>query len=150
MSTRSVIARAEGDAWAGRYHHHDGYPTGVGARLWEMLHNDFGGNVEAMLHVLVDMHPAGWSSVWGDPGKPSGFGSPDGMKCYCHGTRAEGAQLITATGDDDGGAEWAYIFSPSVLTIEKRFGSMWRFVGCYSVTGSEPDWQLAEKAGYAL
>lgn len=31
MSTRSAIARPAGDGWEGRYHHFDGYPSGVGA-----------------------------------------------------------------------------------------------------------------------
>ena len=75
MSTRSVIARPMGDGFNGRYHHWDGYPSGLGAELyWLAQPNDYramaglpptpwNGDIEAMLKVLLDDHPAGWSTL---------------------------------------------------------------------------------------
>lgn len=65
MSTRSAIARPAGDGWEGRYHHWDGYPTGLGSELWSLFHGRFEGDVEAMRRVLIDEHPAGWSTIVG-------------------------------------------------------------------------------------
>ena len=63
MSTRGVIARQKGDSFEGRYHHWDSYPTGLGKALWELAHNQFKGDIEGMLHILIDEHPAGWSTI---------------------------------------------------------------------------------------
>ena len=63
MSTRGVIARQKGDSFEGRYHHWDSYPTGLGKTLWELAHNQFKGDIEGMLRILIDEHPAGWSTI---------------------------------------------------------------------------------------
>ncbi|MBI2836125.1 MAG: hypothetical protein HYX85_00325 [Chloroflexi bacterium] len=65
MSTRGVIARQKGDTFEGRYHHWDSYPSGLGKALWDTYHSGFKGNLEEMLRVLVDEHPAGWSTIIG-------------------------------------------------------------------------------------
>lgn len=65
MSTRAVIARRnqEGAGFEGRYHHWDGYPKGLGATLWELYHGHFRKDLGTMLQVLLDDHPAGWSTI---------------------------------------------------------------------------------------
>ena len=81
MSTRSVIARpVEGPegSFEGRYHHSDGYPSGVGKCLWELAHTQFAGDTRAMLRVLLDDHKAGWSSIFGDFPSPADFSEPSG------------------------------------------------------------------------
>ena len=65
MSTRSVIARANGDSWAGRFHHWDGYPEGLGKTLIENATGPFVGNLAGMLKILIDDHPAGWDTIVG-------------------------------------------------------------------------------------
>lgn len=65
MSTRSAIARPTADGFAGRYHHWDGYPTGLGATLFQIHTEVFNGDTERMLEVLIDEHPAGWSTING-------------------------------------------------------------------------------------
>lgn len=62
MSTRGVIARLKGDGWAGVYNHFDSYPTGLGEALWQSLHQEYGGDVEAFLKAVVDDTPQGWST----------------------------------------------------------------------------------------
>lgn len=63
MSTRSIIARAVGDGFRGRYHHWDGYPTGLGKALWGLHRGHFEGDLARMLRALIDDHPAGWSTI---------------------------------------------------------------------------------------
>src|SRR5713226_5807787 len=69
MSTRSVIARVgehEGQ-FSGRYVHADGYPTGMGAFLWNALHGHFKNDLGKMLVYLIDASHAqyGWSALLG-------------------------------------------------------------------------------------
>lgn len=142
MSTRSVIARVgehEGE-FAGRYHHWDGMPTGLGQALWKLLHGHFDGDLDAMLKVLIDRHPAGWSTVvgkdfslkpgytWQNVAYPSSGLSdaqykaarakyeahPDVRRpqCFCHGKRHEPAQLFTheMLKENNAGLEWLYVF----------------------------------------
>lgn len=65
MSTRSVIARKDGMSFKGVYHHWDGYPSGLGATLFELRNGHFKGDTQAMLSALIDDHPAGWSTING-------------------------------------------------------------------------------------
>lgn len=71
MSTRAVIARPaptpdNPDAFVGVYHHFDGYPTGLGATLYYLYRGHFARDGHAMLRTLLDEHPAGWSTIYGD------------------------------------------------------------------------------------
>jgi len=95
MSTRSIIARQVGDGWTGRYHHSDGYPTGVGNALLAHIRGHFAGDVRAAMAYLIDQHPAGWQSIVGAnlrlaPGFGGGFRfNVHRPQCYCHGDRDE-------------------------------------------------------------
>jgi hypothetical protein len=138
MSTRSIIARSMGEGtFQGVYHHWDGYPTGLGNSLTEILVGPFAGDLPRMLHTLIDEHPAGWSTIvhkdftltpgytWEKVKPPSCEGKSDAEyhaameayrakpdvrrpQCYCHGKRREQAQAFTEHDDTD--AEWAYVF----------------------------------------
>lgn len=71
MSTRGVIARKDGDGFTGRYHHWDSYPSGLGRTLYQWAHQM---PRDRMLHLLLDEHPAGWSTIVGtDPSLTPGF-----------------------------------------------------------------------------
>jgi endonuclease/exonuclease/phosphatase family metal-dependent hydrolase len=138
MSTRAIIGRvnADGsDGWAGRYHHWDGYPSGLGQRLYFLWLTHFVGDTAAMTKYLIDDHPAGWSTILtGDFNQPAGFleygveheGEPprndfdahrkweeaQGPQCYCHGDRHEEASpLETSEQGADTWCEYAYIFN---------------------------------------
>jgi hypothetical protein len=68
MGTRSAILRVSEECDGvprGRYCHWDGYPAGVGATLFDLIRNRFEGDVEAAIKLLIDDHPAGWSSICG-------------------------------------------------------------------------------------
>ena len=113
MSTRGIIARpTEGDGFIGRYHHFDAYPSGLGMQLIELI-NEWG--VSNTAKTLIDDHPAGWSSIFGDWSKEPGFlefNNPDREElngrpqCYCHGDRNEVEQVFDNT---DSGCEFAYV-----------------------------------------
>ena len=60
MATRSEIFGPDG---RGRYHHWDGYPTALGKTLWSLYHNHFKRNIQEMRKVLLEDHPAGWSTI---------------------------------------------------------------------------------------
>lgn len=83
MSTRGAIARATGvGQFAGRYHHWDSYPSGLGATLHELYNGFFACDVRAMLRTLIDEHPAGWSTINGaDFSLAPGFRDFNDEKC---------------------------------------------------------------------
>ena len=85
MSTRAAIARwtniANGE-WAGRYHHWDGYPCGLGATLYHLVRRRVIGDLEMTIQMLVDEHPAGWSTINGaDWSKQPGYEGDDKERC---------------------------------------------------------------------
>lgn len=167
MSTRAVIARAtDAGGWAGRYHHSDGYPHGLGRRLYAVA-RDLG--VTRMLALLVDEHPAGWSIILGcDMRKEPGYrGLSDaylamtpeeriaddaahGPQCYCHGGRRWESTLITDMGDDCD-TEWCYAIHEArgEMTVYKRAYSPSRWTRVATVNllsdGPEPDWDAMER-----
>ena len=136
MSTRAAIARLTQVSpikWAGRYHHWDGYPSGLGATLWQLYHGHFGRNLNQMLKVLLDDHPAGWSSLHAaDFTQAPGFAelldsasqSTDQPQCYCHGQRQEEEWLVTDENASGSGCEWAYVFTSAKTTGDKRYDTM--------------------------
>ena len=84
MSTRAAVAvwtSRSTREWAGRYHHWDGYPSGLGATLFSLVRGKAIGDLEATLRVLIEKHPAGWSTINGaDWQKPPGY-EDDGTVC---------------------------------------------------------------------
>jgi hypothetical protein len=148
MSTRSIIARATGEGtFKGVYHHWDGYPTGLGKNLTEILVSPFANDLPRMLHALIDEHPAGWSTIvhkdftlapgytWENVKHPSCEGKSDAEyhaametyrtmpdmrrpQCYCHGERCEEAQTLTEC--DDANTEWAYVFDEDERVMHVR------------------------------
>ena len=84
MSTRAVIARwtnKNDREWAGRYHHWDGYPSGLGVTLYQLVRNKVIGDLATTVKELIDDHPAGWSTITGadwhlEPGYAEGSDEP--------------------------------------------------------------------------
>lgn len=129
MLTRGVIARLTGTLpprFRGRYHHWDSYPSGLGKTLWALYHGYFDRDLNTMLGVLIDGHPAGWSTIVGrDFNLLAGFTELADQKieeedeaqgtrpeCYCHGDRDEEAWEVTEQNACSSGCEWAYAFQP--------------------------------------
>lgn len=122
MATRALIARGNLNGWEARYHHWDGYPSGLGATLYKLFNGYFEKDAKAMLKVLIDDHPAGWSTInaadWNlEPGfleydSRKDLEEPYRPQCYCHGDRKEeGGPTIKDTDGDFWGAEYCYVIN---------------------------------------
>ena len=153
MSTRSVIARIDKDVFVGRYHHSDGYPSGVGKTLYTLYNGFFKRDATRMLEVLIDEHPAGWSNINGaDFSKRIGYhernhGTTDCPQCYCHGSRHEEANLINST-DIGWDIEWAYAINDKTGQMFIHTGQACRdIVAIVDLNGPEPDWEAIEARG---
>jgi hypothetical protein len=178
MSTRSVIAVPYGDSWRGRYHHSDGYPSGLGAELFRLVNEQ---GLEWTRTTLTKKH-TGWSFILGaDWSQEPGFVNKRYGKneqgefvrldsrpnCYCHGERQEKGWWIKREGDDSG-TEWAYVLGNLGLLIEKRVmgkypegphnqaqidawykTAKWETVASIAWTSAEPDWKQIQDMAYA-
>ena len=138
MSTRAAIARRHEDGWIGVYHHFDGYPTGLGAHLWELLHSRYRGDMGQLVADVIDAHPGGWSHLMEGPIlKPipgrhalSCEVTGHGPACYCHTYAAAGYgdnvihgcecgnPAITEPSCDPLFIEWVYVFDTNRNILE--------------------------------
>lgn len=169
MSTRAAIARPNGDGFLGRYHHWDGYPEGLGQTLYwlaqpNMVREAHGlpltpwdGDVEKMLTVLIDEHPAGWSTINDKdfrltPGyDDTKFTAPSGAEsnapeCYCHGTRTEEGWDVDENNASGSGCEYAYVISDNrkmtVLSSYAEFdGERQKMIGFFGMGAEDAEWQ---------
>lgn len=172
MSTRSAILRTlpdqEGPPF-GRYHHSDGYPSGVGKALFHLLRGHFKGDIGAMLKTLIDDHTGGWSNIvdadftlkpgWDNKRfdikrKPDGSYDWDKHRasaayrrpaCYCHGARHNGPHDLTLETAAGSGCEYAYVISPEtrtmyVLSSYREDGT--KMIGFFGMGDADADWRL--------
>lgn len=138
MSTHAMIARKTTDGFTGRYHHSDGYPSGLGKALWYLLalatQDD---ELERIVKTLVDEHPAGWSNILGvDWSRTPGFGPGDQPQCYCHGQRNEPADLYRE--DEKAEFDYSYVINPGEQAMAIWVGGV--LLAPVDLTGPEPDW----------
>lgn len=140
MSTRSFIARRTDGGLVGRYHHWDGYPSALAATLLALHRSS--GDLPAMRKVLLEDHPAGFSTINGADSladfEGAGFTErlgPGGrgidaesrkVECYCHGDRVEDEQIVTCRCEvgvvgtcDPLFLEWGYALDDDGLTVYK-------------------------------
>jgi len=123
MATRGVIARETKNGFKGRYHHWDSYPSGLGKTLWNLYHGYFKRNLRRMLKVLIDEHPAGWSTIVDkdfslQPKFIEGEIQSKRPRCRCHGDRHEKDLEITEENASRYGCEWAYVFNEEKKTMK--------------------------------
>lgn len=149
MSTRSVIARGyPKDAFEGRYHHFDGYPSGVGRSLWKLYHGHFDHDIDQMLEVLIDQHPAGWQNIDADWTYPIGYSNnftSRGPACYCHGDRHDPELAVTEDNAVAAGCDYAYVFTSGpgglpTIRILVPSANGWRSIAEVALDASEPNW----------
>lgn len=153
MSTRSVIARREGDSgFVGVYHHWDGYPSGLGKDLVDLCRSKFDGDVDSMLKFVIDEHGGGWSSL-------------NAGECFCHRTDAELEEsnsdfVVTEKNASESGCEYAYVFTKQdgkdvmhILSSYSANGSKmigmfgmgdenatWKCIGSVDLCSGDVDW----------
>lgn len=157
MSTRSIVALAEGDGFTkGVYVHSDGYPTARGPVLFEIAKNL--GSSQALWDTLDSANTGGWSYLdttydqnsLGDRGLTvSGIGlrytdvqTDEDWRFEWHGQ---------PLGKNSGGAEWAYAISPKseTLTVFVVTGADSQLVPLAVVRfGDDVDWNAIEKKGW--
>lgn len=164
MGTRGVIARAVERSpgklgFEGRYHHWDSYPSGLGQTLFKLANGFFQGDIEKLLHVLIDEHPAGFSTINGaDPSLPAGYRDlygkgttakyedPHGFECFCHGARHEEASDPLTEDDASGcGCEWAYAIDAKtkkmyVLSSVCEDGT--KMIGAFGMGDPNASWKI--------
>ena len=168
MSTRGCIARLKArapPAFEGVYHHWDSYPSGLGQALYRLWNGHFRMNTEAMLHELIDRHPAGWSTVVERSfDQTPGFSMDergDRPQCYCHGERSESGWRVTDENAAASGVEYAYAFDGARMLILGSFikdGSKmvglfgsgdelaeWAVIAEVTLDGPEPDWEAIDE-----
>ena len=63
MATRACIAMPKGKSWVGVYSHWDGYPTGLGDVLWNLLAHRYQFDAQRARKELILDNPEGWSSL---------------------------------------------------------------------------------------
>lgn len=133
MGTRSVVAIPLDGGFKGRYIHWDGYPSGVGENLLDIVRRD---GVERAVQVLTEEN-YGWSSLnstgpgefgpgYEDPGRGDGrFRAVEGYgTAYTTaGGQSSPEEWITDS-SDDWGTEWAYVINPNWITVlQRRWGT---------------------------
>lgn len=170
MSTRACIARSTGEGtFAGRYHHSDGFGTGLGDTLIALYRGHFNRDLDRMLEYLIDAPHAvcGWSSIVGrdfnlkpaytwqkataDGAKYGVYSKrPDYMRPQCFAGRpGEEPFLIDEKADTD--CEFCYVFETvdgknvmHVLDRSEQFkgsGYYWRDIGTIDLDQDGPvDW----------
>jgi hypothetical protein len=172
MSTRSVVAKPNGDGFIGRYCHWDGYPSCRGQQIWQTYQEL--GNAEAVREYALKPDSGGGS--WSSYCPPSEVEKREAEKPEYRNDSNETWNTFTQNGDwwidsnaDDCGTEWAYVIGDNHLSVfERRYGKpgqdeghgtgmfgmgasdtesggYWGLVGVYNWTGSEPDWNKVEQ-----
>lgn len=144
-STQAIIARVTQTGFEGVRHQCDGNPESLGKALWRLCQGKYRGQLEQMLAFLIDQHPAGWVSCWGD-----------NACCRCHGQFAASALSMTEQ-TEYRPAQYVYAFGrtsthqPFMRVLVKvrlliANGERWEWVSCgiAFLNGSEPDWQQVQ------
>lgn len=162
MVTRGAITRLTSVlpiGWAGRLCCWDAYPTGLGRELWRLYHEQFEKDLDRMLSVLLDEHPAGWKFLLAldqntfdqNPQAPASAGV-----CLCHGEHSEPAHIVTDENAQAEGVQWAYVFTSSYAdrgegTPLQRYDTLlvlrsgrWQQPCVVDLRGLEPDWEQME------
>ena len=145
MSTSGVIARKTANGFTGVYHYWDSYPSGLGETLYALYHEQFHEDVEAMLKMLIDEHPAGWWTI-----KDCDFSLEPGHsgtieyhqerirpQCRCYGEWGKSAQSFT---ERNTYVDFAYVFNGTTMDILTPDGGTWRSIGLVSLDSPAPDW----------
>lgn len=138
MSTRSIIAKQQGDTWAGRYAHWDGYPSHQGAVIWHIVQRD---GVEKAVKTLVDDNFY-WSSLnpFQEVGEPdedrwehvAGYGVAGNEQ------QANPDEWYTPENYKDSWCEYVYVIAPAGLMVIRIYDDA--ILGFFRWEDGEPNW----------
>lgn len=121
MGTRSVIAVEHGDGWRGRYCHWDGYPTGVGEALRQIVKRD---GLDTAIRTLTQDY-YGWSNVNAQDQQELHKGYQDGrfaavpgygIAYTTHQGQSRPEQWHTSD-DRESWCEWAYVLTATGIDV---------------------------------
>lgn len=147
MSTRSIIAKQQGDTWAGRYAHWDGYPSHQGASIWHIVQRD---GVEQAVKTLVDDNFY-WSSLnpFQDAEAELPMGYDDGRFAIVAnygvaGTekQASASEWLTSENYKDSWCEYVYVIAPAGLMVIRIYDDA--ILGFFRWEDEEPNWEQVE------
>lgn len=141
MSTRSVVAIPDGDAWKGRYVHWDGYPTYMAPSLTDLVRRD--GLAKVVLTLTESFY--GWSTI--DPNETrledcSGFDAKQFASVVGFGVAYKDQPKEWLTPNDDAGTEWVYILCPAGLLVVKQ-GETDQAIGLFD-WNTDHDWEAIQ------
>lgn len=112
------------------------------------------------MHFFTVEHRS-FSSIFGNisKGAKSNFEVEENgpLMCHCHdeeGNLLQNEPMGLITREEPTDTEWAYVFSPYGLVVEKHIytgpeSEGWEFVASIPLSEEAPDWQAIEDAGYA-
>ena len=131
----------------GRYHNWDSYPSGLGEALYNLYYT-YNRDLSLLCKVLIDEHPAGWSTIVNrDFSLEPGFITiPDKENqqplCYCHGDHPEKAVLWTEK-DLPADLEYVYTFDEGEILV--IMDAHLRELARVSLRDAPPDWKALDK-----
>lgn len=147
MSTRSIIARQDGDSWKGRYAHWDGYPMHQGKSIWNIVQRD---GFEKAARTFTDENYY-WSTV--SPFQESTADDEGRWKIVegygCAGDESEASpdEWHTPKDLDDTWCEWVYVITQGGLMV--IYIATQELIGFYQWNGEEPNWEKVQEKAYA-
>ena len=143
MSTRSIIARQDGDSWKGRYAHWDGYPAHQGKSLWEIVQRD---GFETAVKTFVDDHFY-WSVVkpWQPNEEPeeSRWVVVEGYGIAGNEEQGSPDEWYTPENCKDSWIDYIYVISKGGLLVIRNYDDMYRFFVWGAI---EPNWAEVQDA----
>ena len=111
MSTRGVVALAQGDDWVGVYNHSDSYPTGLGRAVWAHLQSEGVAKVQEKMLQFDDWRAylaGGLCEYCGEKRFTQADDAHIHDKDVEHYTSKDECQLVI---------EWVYVLSEQALTV---------------------------------
>lgn len=142
MGTRSIIAKQQGDTWAGRYCHWDGYPSHQGAVIWHIVQRD---GVEAAVKTFVDdnfywsnLNPfqkAGELPEFSDDGR---FEAVAGYGVAGNENQANPDEWYTSEDYKDSWCEYVYVIAKGGLMVIRIYDDA--ILGFFRWEDGEPNW----------
>jgi hypothetical protein len=146
VATRSIIAKQQGDSWAGRYAHWDGYPTHNGAHIWRIVKRD---GVDKAVATFVDDHfywsaiDAGQSNV---PAEEDRWEVVEGYGIAGNELQGSADEWYTPENYKDSWCDYVYVIAKAGLMVIDIYKD--EILGLFRWDEAEPDWQDVQDAPY--
>jgi hypothetical protein len=121
VSTNSIVGIATDTGFKGRYVHWDGYPSGVGQAVADIVKRD---GMELAVKTLTEDHVE-WSTLTAEA-EPSGHGSDHSVAGYgvAYGTQDQQDAWLDETSQP--GPEWAYVITEIEILVWRFLDGVWK------------------------